>query len=387
VPLPIEQQVAERLRLATRILLVTREQASIDSLAATFALARLLQQMGKRFDLFVPGFQASALPAFLPAPTDVRPEAPAMRALHLQVDLSKTPLAELSYDVHEQKLDVTLIPKQGEWSEADVLTKPGHDRFDLVVAVDVPDRASLGTFSEAHADFLHRTPLVNLDCHPGNEGWGSVNFVDVTCVSTTELLWRWMQALQNDRLIPNGITVDEPLATALLAGMVAKTRSFRTANVTPKTLATAAKLVSLGAKREEIVHGLWRQRDVNVLKLWGRALTRLEHDRDLGLVWSQLHATDFLDTGVGPEAADGVVEELITYAPEARVTALLLGTPDGLTLRLHARGGHSALDLLRPFNGHGSRDVAEAKLTSHENPLEAGRQALYRLRATLQRLS
>jgi nanoRNase/pAp phosphatase (c-di-AMP/oligoRNAs hydrolase) len=42
--------------------------------------------------------------------------------------------------------------------------------------------------------------------------------------------------------------IDESLATTLLAGMIAKTKSFRTPDVTPKTLSTASQSLAHAAK-------------------------------------------------------------------------------------------------------------------------------------------
>ena len=68
--------------------------------------------------------------------------------------------------------------------------------------------------------------------------------------------------------------VDEDIATCLLAGLIAKTKSFKTQNITPQSLAISSQLLAMGAKREEIVNKLYRSRSLNVLKLWGRVLAR-----------------------------------------------------------------------------------------------------------------
>jgi phosphoesterase RecJ-like protein len=202
----------------------------------------------------------------------------------------------------------------------------------------------------------------------------------VNAVSTTEVIRKWIAAAA-----PN-VAVDEPLATALLTGMIAKTKSFRTPNVTPKTLSTASELIALGAKREDIVHGLWRNRDVATLKLWGRTLARLEQDRELGLIWATLGENDFLETGAGAETLEGVVDELLGYAPEAKVVALISQQQKNLHVSLHAVPPFSAAELARPFQGNGSREHARFVVQDGANLVESARQVVYRLRATMKSL-
>ncbi len=344
-----QQQAIEQISRATQILVTTNEHPSMDAVASTVAIGLVLQKLHKAFDVIVPGWKPGLYPDILPTTVEMRGESGAMRAFHLQVDVSKTPLAELMYDVRGGLLDITLVPKQGAWKTEDVTFKQGADRYDLVIAMGSPDMVSLGALARDQADFLYRTTIINIDASPTNEYWGQINLVDVNAVATTEVLYHWIHEW-------NAPLIDAPVATALLAGMIANTKSFRTSNVTPKTLAASSDLVAQGGEREKIVHGLWRTRSIAALKLWGRALGRLEQDRTLGLVWTAVTDADFLEAGVGPEALQGVVEELLMYAPEAKVTALLCQRQSDVEVSLHAHPPFSAAELARPFGGQGTRE-------------------------------
>lgn len=375
-----EQQAIELITRAKRILIATKEHAPVDALASVVALSAFLKKMKKESDAMAPGFDSTKAPAFLPTAKQVGSTIGAMRTLQLSLDVSKIPLSELLYDVRDGKLEITIVPKNGEWSPKDISFKHGEDRYDLVIAIDCPDMASLGTLFREHADFLYRTPVVNIDRDPGNEHWGQVNLVDLTAVSTSEVLFgmfeRWNRHL-----------LDEEIATALLSGMIAKTNSFRNANVTPKTLQISGQLITMGAKREEIVHGLWRTRTVPTLKLWGRALARLEQDRECGLVWTTLARQDFLAAGAGDSALDGIVDELVGYAPDAKVVVLVYETDQaantGASVAIHVTPPHSAQELGRAFGATGSRDMVEFRLAPGTPLVEGMKSVIDRLRGTL----
>ncbi len=373
--LSTEQQVIELIGRAKHVLILTKEQASVDAVGSVTALALFLQKLNKTFDVAVADWTKDQQLAFLPS-VDIRPDIGAMRTFHLMVNVQQVPLSELMYDVKDGKLDITLVPRQGEWSASDITLKEGTDRFDLVIALDCPDMHSLGAFAREHANFLYRTTVINVDCHVSNEFWGRVNLVDPTAVSTTEILHH-LFALWNKPLI------DEPIATCLLAGMIAETKSFRTANVTPRTLSLSSELVALGAQREKIIHGLWRTRSIGTLKLWGRALSRLEHDRERGLVWTQLNQIDLLESGADANALDGIVNELVSYAPESKVVAIFFQPSlQQLQVNLYALPPISAAELIRPFGGQGTHERAYLTLAS-QNITETTQKFLEQLKENL----
>ena len=351
-----EQQAVEMITRAKRVLLVTRQHATTDAIASIAAVQAFFKKLNKPCDAVAPDFNPSLAPKFLPDAHQIKSTIGAVRAFELSLDVTHNKLGEISYDVRDNKLVVTVVPETGEWTPKDLAFRHGEDRYDLVVALDCQDLQSLGPLFAAHADFFYRTPVINIDRDPGNEHWGHINLVDLTAVSTTEVLYglfsRWNRQL-----------IDENLATSLLTGMIAKTQSFRTQNVTPKTLQIASELIALGGRREEIVQGLWRTRTVPTLKLWGKALSRLESDRDHQLVWTTLSRQDFLEAGVSEDALEGIVDELVAYAPEAKVVVIAYEKEsshiNGACVAIHVSPPYSAVELGRPFGATGTRNKIE----------------------------
>lgn len=255
------QQAFEAVSRATSILIVARANSAPDTIACVTACLHFLDAIGKHPEAVVPGFHRKTAPDFLPHLDEIRSELGAFRNLRLIVDVSRVPLQEFFYDVRDGKLDITLVPKHGAWTPDDLSHEHDRDRCDLIVALDCPDNASLGDIAETHGDLLHRIPVLNIDANPSNERWGTYNLVDATAATTAEILLRLFEAWDGD--------VRDPIfATALLAGIMAKTNSFRTPSVTPDTLATTAKLVAAGGDRDTVVRGLWRTKDVPTLQLW-----------------------------------------------------------------------------------------------------------------------
>lgn len=372
------QQAQEALLRASRILVLTKERPDHDGLAAAAAISLFLKSLGKTPDVIALGTTPSDIPTFLPNRDAIRGSIGPMRAFHLTLNLERTPLAELMYNVKDKKLDVTVVPKSGEWSPTDASFSHGEDRYDLVMTLGCADMASLGSLAREHADFLYRTTIVNVDCDASNEHWGQINLVDLNAVAVCEVLFGMIEEWNRN-------AIDEHLATALLAGMIGRTKSFRTSNVTPKTLSAASQLVAMGARREEIVHGLWRTRSIPTLKLWGRALSRLEQDRECGLVWTALTRRDILETGASEETIEGVIDELLSYAPEAHVAFIAVEQDAQMPARgiLYAQPPLSAIDIGRPLNAQGTRERATFTHPKDKTFPEGTRVIIDRLRETL----
>ncbi len=129
---------------------------------------------------------------------------------------------------------------------------------------------------------------------------------------------------------PNHKFIDADIVTALLAGVITDTGSFQNANTTPRSLETAAELVTMGARQQEIIKHVYKTKELSMLKLWGRMLDRIKFDENLRLVWSYANQEDFMITGSAYDQAGGIIDNLMTNTPGAEVVLLLKEKEVGL---------------------------------------------------------
>ncbi len=153
--------------------------------------------------------------------------------------------------------------------------------------------------------------------------------------------------------------------------MIAKTKSFKSGNVTPQTLATASQLVSLGARREQIIHNFYRTRNISTLKLWGRALARLKAEESLGLVWTIITRDDFIHSAAMPHDVEDVISELIINSPTASAILILYEHENQVNGILHTEKPLNAADLARYWQPEGEStrvrfSLAETNLVGAE---------------------
>ncbi|HLB43949.1 MAG TPA: DHH family phosphoesterase [Candidatus Limnocylindrales bacterium] len=304
----VPAEVVGRLRSATSVLTVCHENPEADALGSALALALALETLGK-----------SATPVCSDA-------VPPMYGFMPRVDRFRQD------------------------------PEPGRP-YDLIVVGDCGDLARVGSVLGRHAELFGRVPIVNIDHHVSNSGFGAVDWVDPTAAATCEMDTLLMPAL--------GVPLtgaDGAIAANLMAGVVIDTANFQHPNVTPRTLRVAAELVAAGAPLADTARMIYRTKPNRQLKLFGLVLGRLEQELDGRLVWSALHATDYDATGATAEDAEGL-SDLLSQSASAELMVLFRDTGDKTKISVRTRdGGYDATVLSGAFGGGGHARAAGATL-------------------------
>lgn len=352
------QTIFKTLERAKAPLLVVGDGSGADGFASAMGFAHLLERLEKPVHIVTADPESFAHLQFLHQEhaKEVKPRLEQLQTTIIRLNTKRVQPKSLSYDTIDDVLHIFLEPKSGSWTEEDLSFDHGAYRFDLIICLGAKDLESCGAAFDDHPDFFYRTPIINIDHNPHNEHFGHVNLVDMTATSLGEICHDLLHTVATELL-------DTPIATAFLTGMIAKTKSFRSGNVTPKTLQVASALMARGAERDKAVHHLYRTRSVETLRLWGRALARLKSAPELGLAWTLLSQQDFLHAGTDETALSGVAEELISTSPDTHVALLIYEDPEGhATAILHTRHPNDAIVLSMPFRPSGTHEEAHLYL-------------------------
>ncbi len=300
VPLshPLLEQIGQYIRRARRIAIVTHERPDADALGSSLGLAHALRRLGKEAAVFL----------FDPVP----------------FGLDFLPGLDLV-----------------------VADLPGPET-DLVIAVDAGEPAQIGA---RMYDAILRlgVPLVVVDHHESNTGYGSVSAVFPQVASTAEVVLMLIQTL--------GIPVDRMVATCLLAGVVFDTRAFAIPDTSPETLRSAARLMESGGSLYEVMMAYRGQHPLRALRLWGEALTRMEL-RD-GVAWTSISREMYRATGTAMEDTEGLAN-FILDAADVRISLVFRERPEGGMIRVSARSkpGFNLVPLARSFPTGGGHKMA-----------------------------
>lgn len=222
--------------------------------------------------------------------------------------------------------------------------------YDLSIVVDCSDLHRTGGVLGG------RTPDINIDHHITNTNFASINLVVPEAVATAAILAQYLPAWN--------LQISQPVASALLSGIVTDTIGFRTSNMTPVTLRLSAMLMEYGANLPELYTHALVSKTFQAARYWGIGLSKLQ--RKNGLVWTTLTLEDRKEAQYpGNDDADLVN---ILSAVEGDIAVIFIEqNADNVKVSWRARPGFDVSKIALQFGGGGHPAAAGADI---KQPLE-----------------
>lgn len=242
---------------------------------------------------------------------------------------------------HPAPAALDFLPGIHRWE----VLKTLEGRFDVVVLTDCPNPGRTEGLIEAARGVAGA--IVNIDHHPDNRRYGTVNWIDVGAAATGEMLYRLLVALR--------VSVTPSMAQNLFTAIHTDTGSFRYSNVTPETFRIAAALTEAGATPAAVSSALYERRAPDALRWLGESLSRVRVSDDGRIAWLALPA------GLVPERFIEA-EELVNYPRSigsVRVGFLLRELGGGrVKVSLRAKGDVDVNRVAARFGGGGHANAA-----------------------------
>jgi hypothetical protein len=245
--LTVKQQVAEKLKKATNILVAVSNDPSVDQLSASIALTLILNKLDKHAAA-VFGGQAPMVMSFLHPEQTFESTTDSLRDFIVSLDKAKAD--KLRYKVEDDVVKIFITPYKTSISSDDLMFTQGDFNVDAVVALGVTDADHLDKAVLAQGNVLHDATVITFTCADGKPSTlGSLNVHESTASSLCEMLVSLSEALKPGM-------IDAQIATALLTGIVERTDRFRNSLTSPKTMTVSAQLMSAGANQQLIADQL-----------------------------------------------------------------------------------------------------------------------------------
>lgn len=322
----IESQILKLIKEAQSILVMPSSPPDGDSLGSAVAIYLALRKIGKTSTVVC----ADPIPEafqFLPMIGSIINEFTPTPDFIITLNTENAELASIQSQVEENKVNIILTAKNGRFSAENVSFSHGQNRYDLIITVDTASPQQLGRFYEDNVKLFSEIPVINIDHHASNERFGLINYVDVMSSSTTELVLGLLEALEEEH---SQELIDEDIATLLLSGVITDTGSFQNANTNPKSFANSAKLIKRGARQQEIIQHIYKTKQLSTLRLWGRVLTNIHIEKPYRFLWSVITHKDLAETGSKADETGGIIDELMSNAPDIDIVLLLKEKDGGL---------------------------------------------------------
>ncbi len=241
-----KQQIVERIKQSTNILVTVNSNPSVDALSAALALTLMLTKLDKHATAVFSGVIPPAI-KFLQPDKTFEHNVDSLRDFIIALDKEKAD--RLRYKVENDVVKVFITPYKTTITEKDLQFSQGDFNVDLIVALGVEKREELDKAITAHGRILHDATVATINAANQKSSLGAVDWQEGAASSLCEMLMSLSEALQAGLL-------DQQISTALLTGIVAATERFSNHHTTPRVMTMSAQLMAAGANQQLIATNL-----------------------------------------------------------------------------------------------------------------------------------
>jgi bifunctional oligoribonuclease and PAP phosphatase NrnA len=232
---------------------------------------------------------------------------------------------------------------------------PGFDQikskvvgeFDVIVTLDLSDLSRVEGVLEGHG-----MPDINIDHHITNLNFAELNLVDTTAVATTEILAEYLPDFN--------LQITQPVAEALLTGIISDTIGFRTSNITPKALRIAAELMEVGADLSSLYSQVLTKRSYTAIRLWGLGLSKIQ--KEGSLFWTTLTKDDKQAAGYNGKDDADLINTLSAIDGMKIAIIFVEQTKSSVKVSWRAQPGIDVSRVAMSFGGGGHSAAAGAEI-------------------------
>lgn len=233
----------------------------------------------------------------------------------------------------------------------DLSESPLPDTYNHVICVDCADFQRVGRTQQY---FAKDALIANIDHHPTNDGYGSVNLIVPQAAATAEILFDLISSFD----IP--FTVD--IATAIYTGLLTDTGGFRYSNTTPKVMAIASKLLEYNVDGPGLSENLLEQMTLSQLKILTKALNKLQMSENGLISWVVVTPEDMVETNAINEDLEGIVNYPRNIQGVEVGILFKVITDDVVKVSMRSSGKVDVAAIAKGFGGGGHVRAAGARI-------------------------
>lgn len=301
------QQILEEIKKAEKILINCHRGPDSDSVGSALGLAKVLESMGKNVTIICPSDIPNDL-RFLNGSEKIK-----------KIDYSNFKFIE----------------------------------YDLFLAIDSSNYTMVSGLKELKQ--TSEVPIIVIDHHFSNDGFGKLNLIDSQATSTGELLYKVFEDW--------GSTLTADIAECLLTGIVGDTGCFMYQNVGEGTLKISANLINIGADKDKIVYNLYRNISFSEIKIWGNIIENMQIDIENHFVWSVIPITVYKSFVGAENVKEDAANLFFPIVGNTDFGIIMEEKDDGaLSVSLRSRSGFDVSKIAEEVGGGGHKLAAGARI-------------------------
>lgn len=224
------------------------------------------------------------------------------------------------------------------------ITPEVTDTFDAALIMECSDLSRTGVTG------LDRSPVMNIDHHPGNKVYGTINWIDESAAACGEMVFTLIEAL--------GIPLTSEIATHVYLAVLTDTGSFHFSHLSPRTFEIARRSVEAGADPQWIARTHYDSNSLSRVRIFGAVMNGMVIVDGGRVALLSITRQTMSDLGGTNDDLEGLINFPLTVKDIEAVAFFKEVGDHDWRVSLRSKGAVDVGAIARQFNGGGHTNAA-----------------------------
>ena len=221
--------------------------------------------------------------------------------------------------------------------------------FDAALIMECSDLARTGVAG------LDRSPVINIDHHPGNKVYGAINWIDESAAACGEMAFTLIDAL--------GVPLTRDIATHIYLAILTDTGSFHFSHLSPRTYEVARRCVEAGADPQWIARTHYDSNSLSRVRIFGAVMNGMVIVDEGRVALLSITRKTMADLGGTNDDLEGLINFPLTVKDIEAVAFFKEFGDNDWRVSLRSKGPVDIGAIARQFNGGGHTNAAGCSTT------------------------
>jgi phosphoesterase RecJ-like protein len=233
---------------------------------------------------------------------------------------------------------------------------PEFSGYDAAVIMECGDLARTGVSG------LDRFFVVNIDHHPGNTGYGRLNWFDPAAAACGEMVFDLIKAI--------GAPLTREIATHVYLAILTDTGSFHYSSISPRTFDICRAALEAGVDPVRVARDVYDSNNMGRLKLFGTVLSAMQIDTTGRIAIVYLDHEMARAAGGTYEDTEGLINLPLTVKEILAVVFFKQIEGDDYRVSMRSKGEIDIGAIAKEFGGGGHKNAAGCTVTGAIDALQ-----------------
>lgn len=224
------------------------------------------------------------------------------------------------------------------------ITSAITESFDAALIMECGDLARTGVRG------LERSPVINIDHHPGNKVYGAVNWIDESAAACGEMAFTLIEAL--------GVPITSEIATHVYLAILTDTGSFHFSHLSPRTYEIARRCVEAGADPQWIARTHYDSNSLARVRIFGAVMNAMAIVDDGRIALLSITRKVMEQLGGTNDDLEGLINFPLTVKDIEAVAFFKEVGDDDWRVSMRSKGNVNTGAIARQFGGGGHTNAS-----------------------------